>query len=396
MVQTSEADQEHSSKTSNVGPVRFSNLTEVLESLDLMKYDGVFRNENINLGMLLDLQVEEFNEMFKDIGINSWGHRRMIRKIIEELKNPTNCQDTVESIDKTDAIVTNKPLEDIDLGMETEIIDNDDMDVVNRAPEHDDNYPWFKECELCENTTQHFCSLCGEKVCNLYCSEMDPNTSNEMIRRHKPNDPRCKITSFECPSCDESFHEQSNLGSHIAEKHDEASQMLSLVSEADDSSWQYVSCNECNFKFQNEIDLELHKERFHEYGESFEIYPCEECGFRSGDIVLLQKHIKEEHGKPLYSKRIIQNLKDINFEDDSEEEGDWSPDAEDEKLLEEEEDEGYITNKRKRISDTSDENVIKKDTKRQKVASNICVKCKKIFSRKDSLKRHERNVCKVV
>ena len=141
--------------------------------------------------------------------------------------------------------------------------------------------------------------------------------------------------------------------------------------------------------------MTLHKERVHEYGENFELYPCEECGFRSGNILLLKEHIKEEHEKPLYSKRIIQNLKEINFEEDSEEEGDWSPDAEEEKLLEE--DDGYQANKRKRKSITLDENVIEQNAnKHRKAASNVFEKCKKEFSRKDSLKRHERNVCKVM
>ena len=46
------------------------------------------------------------------------------------------------------------------------------------------------------------------------------------------------------------------------------------------------------------------------------MYPC---GFRTGDLRKLNKHIEEEHREILYSKRKKQNLININFEDDSDE-----------------------------------------------------------------------------
>ena len=39
------------------------------------------------------------------------------------------------------------------------------------------------ECQLCENSTQHNCSICDQKICN-FCSQQDPNSSNEMKRIH--------------------------------------------------------------------------------------------------------------------------------------------------------------------------------------------------------------------
>ena len=47
----------------------------------------------------------------------------------------------------------------------------------------------------------------------------------------------------------------------------------SLVSNADESSWQYVSCDKCEGKFDNEMDLLHHMERVHGYGEDCQLYP---------------------------------------------------------------------------------------------------------------------------
>ena len=52
------------------------------------------------------------------------------------------------------------------------------------------------------------------------------------------------------------------------ESHDDSIQIMSLVSQADDSSWKYVVCGECDGKFENEMDLEYHKERVHTYAVS--------------------------------------------------------------------------------------------------------------------------------
>ena len=141
-----------------------------------------------------------------------------------------------------------------------------------------------KECDLCENTTQHFCIICSKKVCSIFCSEPDPDTSNEMRRRHKDNGPRCKAAMLECPSCDDRFSVQSELKNHISRKHDLSNNSLSLIYEADDSSWKYMVCDICDGKYQNEMDLIHHKKRVHECCETCLIYPCAECGFRATDL----------------------------------------------------------------------------------------------------------------
>ena len=109
----------------------------------------------------------------------------------------------------------------------------------------------------------------------ILCSEQDGNSSNEYIRKHKANDPRCTPLKLKCSICETSYRE------------------ISLVSNADDSSWKYVSCDKCEAKLENETDLLHHMERVHEYGENCNLYPCEECGFQSGDIITLKNMEKK-------------------------------------------------------------------------------------------------------
>ena len=33
-------------------------------------------------------------------------------------------------------------------------------------------------------------------------------------------------------------------------------------------------------KFDNKMDMNYHKQRVHEFGETCSMYPCEECGFK--------------------------------------------------------------------------------------------------------------------
>ena len=53
------------------------------------------------------------------------------------------------------------------------------------------------------------------------------------------------------------------------------------------------TCVQCSNLFENELDLKQHKERVHEYGEVYELYPCEDFGFRGTDVSSLRKYIEE-------------------------------------------------------------------------------------------------------
>ena len=82
--------------------------------------------------------------------------------------------------------------------------------------------------------------------------------------------------------------------------------------------------------------MEFHVQRFHECWEECALYPCELCGYRGQDVDALRDHISEYHENPKKSsmdiqegsgpevlpdlfeqKRIVQNLKGIDFDDDS-------------------------------------------------------------------------------
>ena len=54
---------------------------------------------------------------------------------------------------------------------------------------------------------------------------------------------------------------EGDLQKHISTTHNNLSMsMPSLLSQADDSSWMYMTCNLCNGRFQNEKDLSFHME----------------------------------------------------------------------------------------------------------------------------------------
>ena len=59
----------------------------------------------------------------------------------------------------------------------------------------------------------------------------DPNSTNEMHRVHRKGDKRCRKSSFECPSCDETFASPENLQEHIEKEHVQTN-ALSLLTNA--------------------------------------------------------------------------------------------------------------------------------------------------------------------
>ena len=111
---------------------------------------------------------------------------------------------------------------------------------------------------------------------------------------HVQGDLRCTNSSFECPSCGDLFQTSTQIAKHMEEIHTQETS-LSLSSGTDTSSWMYVKCLVCDMKFQNEMDMNHHLLRRHEYGETCEIYPCDECGFIGEDLTSLKHHVTNEH-----------------------------------------------------------------------------------------------------
>lgn len=288
--------------------------------------------------MLLDLNTEEFMNMTKELGLSTWGQRRNLKKAIEDHK--AKNENLVES---------DKYVEDVDSYVE---------DVDN----HVENVIVEDECELCQNSTQNKCKKCKKQVCNLFCSVQDPNSDNEAHRMHKPVDKRCTSSEgFPCSECDKSFESKEELNSHQEFEHSEVFQgnleqifecpscnslfktggelqnhvevtheqhsSLSLLSHVSSDSWMHVTCTICDMVFENDGDMKHHKERVHEYGETCNIYPCEDCGFQGQDIRSLKQHISESHDEtcleqlgikqlPYYSKRIKQNFNSLSIDKD--------------------------------------------------------------------------------
>ena len=55
----------------------------------------------------------------------------------------------------------------------------------------DESFYNLIDCNLCNNSLIHKCSICDKPVCSLH-SQPDPNHDNEMRRIHHKNDSRCK------------------------------------------------------------------------------------------------------------------------------------------------------------------------------------------------------------
>ena len=101
---------------------------------------------------------------------------------------------------------------------------------------------------------------------------------------------------FTCPKCENTFTDVNALNEHMEREHaDKLS--FPTMSLASDGTISYIweTCKTCGKVFENELDLKNHMERVHVYGELFQLYPCEECGFRASDLTELRIHHAEGH-----------------------------------------------------------------------------------------------------
>ena len=102
--------------------------------------------------------------MIKDIGINAWGHQSQIKRDIEDMQNGTLILNESNEATLEEGIEPEPTLEEEVTSQEKNIVGDDE--------------PTRKACKLCESSTQHCCTLCGKKVCTIYCSVVDLNSSN--------------------------------------------------------------------------------------------------------------------------------------------------------------------------------------------------------------------------
>ena len=132
----------------------------------------------------------------------------------------------------------------------------------------------------------------------------------------------------------------------------------------------YIDCAICEKKFENELDVQNHMERVHEYGESFLLYPCDQCGFRAGDVRELDQH-KCEHD-------FAQNTELLLSED-----SDAAPENTFEIPTE-------IRSESRKRKVTEGNQVI--TSKKPKLTSNFsCATCNITFTLKHNMNRHIRN-----
>ena len=254
-------------------------------------------------------------------------------------------------------------------------------------------------CILCMHAKQHFCRKCLKPVCNVFCSEQDPSSTNEMHRKHKEGDVRCISSGFECPMCSKKFMTQLELQSHIEIEH-EQEQSLSLLSEASSGWINEGSTVQEKDDFISEVSTEyLLKE-----------VDNDEHLLKQPDTSIIQTH-----------GRIVQNLHNIDFDEDSDEDIEYNPineeneNDDEEQYVEEEEmysctscdfetkyehnfkrhklnkhkgDDGVNSKRKKKNIEPI---VPNKKTKQSEISISdlICDVCEINFTRKDNLKRHK-------
>ena len=149
------------------------------------------------------------------------------------------------------------------------------------------------------------------------------------------------------------------------------------MSSSEDSLWKYSVCKLCGEKFDNELDVKEHMVK--EHAKRFH---CQHCSYITTDNSCLESHMTNIHPKNLYKKRIKQNIRGIDLEEESEDE--YMP-SENEDV---EENDNFLTRKRKRIEKPAG------NSKKKSKSEFRCEKCENTFSRKDSLNRHVKNYCK--
>ena len=410
-------------------------MEELLNELDLGSLLTCFVSEGVDLAMLKLMDNVDVKECLKEIGIKRFGDRHKIaERILIEKRKENLPKQKRKSPKKTNS--------------------KEHVDMQEDLGHTQQSVPELLECSLCAEALrqvqpQHRCRKCDKVVCNLFCSISDPNSENEMHRIHKPGDVRCISETFEasfsegikftCPNCDEEFASNTQLDVHVKEFHEPFESTFPTMSLASDGSLSDIQeeCKQCGKLFENELDLANHVERVHEYGEIFEIYPCEECGFRGTDLREIKSHIEDEHGAnksessslhcsleeigifrlPEITERRKQNFEGLNIdadgdiEVDDDSDHDYDSKQEDELLLLEEDDwnpaEPLISTRSRRAKKqtVSLDDAIKTSNKRkvdeeiqitkkkQKKDDNLleCSACNSTFTRKDNLARHIRN-----
>ena len=293
-------------------------LESVLGDVGLGHLENKFSNEGIDLELLLNLNLDDLRRMMQDLGIN-WRDKYKVEKQVEKKKQNPIVENAPH--DETTTVVLLESMEgEGNFTLEESIVSHENILQISdtNITENMLKVP----CELCskaakQKNPQHKCRKCHKVVCSILCSVPDPESDNEMHRIHKHGDDCCiseysssQDLKFDCPKCDKEFSCNTQLQSHISQKHEGFELSFPTMSLASEGSISdiYETCQQCGKIFENELDLANHVERVHEYGETFEIYPCEECGFRGTDIKSIRIHIANSHENTSSASESLEDL----------------------------------------------------------------------------------------
>ena len=121
---------------------------------------------------------------------------------------------------------------------------------------------------------------------------------------------QCSVTynthqQLACPHCEEMFETTSKVNEHMNNNHPDGFESLNhitLDSNIDCSRYELLKCKECNKLFYYESDIETHVTTVHKFGEYWNPYPCEECGFKGSNVVDIEEH--QQNHKDLGTKNL--------------------------------------------------------------------------------------------
>ena len=158
--------QETSSIIDNSKESKKKNLVDILKTANLMQYNELFIRENIDLDILKGLNDDEYMDMFKEIGISTWGHWHQLKKAVQcsinENVTDEHELELGENVDESNEKEHDEEHNDISVHKIDDY--SDDIEKAEENIEEDDPI----DCAVCNSTTQHVCSLCGKKVCQIF------------------------------------------------------------------------------------------------------------------------------------------------------------------------------------------------------------------------------------
>ena len=252
------------------------------------------------------------------------------------------------------------------------------------------------DCTSCSDPRPEdpVCRRCGKQLCFL-CSEKDPESNNLGHRVHKTNDTRCYTGQrFECPCCSQNFTTADNIELHMTNEHpvtdmSDIEQQMQFDTPHEEVSVDNSEKGQLTLVPQAQSEKPIMSDEF-DTSYIFDISPVKMINSGSPNILSeSEEHIQENVisllSPPNKRRRIRQNLKHVNFLDDSDDDPEWqmSPSCQQT---------SPINPFLQFIGAESDRRLNSQRKRGEKKAPSdfTCNICGVKLSRKDSLQRHKR------